>query len=47
VCRVKLEKDVAERDSPIAELYEDRREESTGILLSSILEIKKEVGQVW
>ena len=44
--QVKLEKDAAERDSPVAELYEDRREESTGILLSSILEIKKEVGQV-
>jgi hypothetical protein len=30
-----------------AELDEDRREESTGVLFSSVFEIKKEVGQMY
>jgi hypothetical protein len=46
VCWEKLEKDIAERDRLVAELDEDGREESTGILFFGVLKIKKEIGHV-
>jgi hypothetical protein len=46
VCRVEVEKDIKERGGLFAKLNEDGREESTGILFSSIFEIKKEVGDM-
>ena len=43
---VEFEKDVGERSRLTAELDEGGREEGADILLSSILEIKKEISQV-
>lgn len=44
--RIEFEKNVKERSRLTAELDEDGREESAGVLLFGILEIKKEIGQV-
>jgi len=46
MCRVKLEKDIAERDRLVAKLGEYGREEGTCVLFFRILEVKKEVGYV-
>jgi len=46
VCGVKLEKNIGETKSLIAELYENGREESTGVLLSGVPEVEKKVSHM-
>jgi hypothetical protein len=46
VCRVKLEKDVAEWNRLVAKLDEDRTEESMIILFFGVFEVEKEISDV-
>ena len=41
VCCIEVEKEVSERGRLFAELDEDGREESTGVLFSGVFEIKR------
>jgi len=46
LCGVQCKKDITEGLRLVAKLNEDRRKEGSCILLSSVLEIEKEIGQV-
>lgn len=46
VCGVKLEKNIGETKSLMAELYENGREESTRVLLSGVPEVEKKVSHM-
>jgi len=46
VCGIKFKEDVTKCNRLVAELDEDGREESAGILFSSVLEVEKKVGNV-
>jgi hypothetical protein len=46
VCGINAKEDVEERNGLVAELNDERREQSTNILLSDVLEIEEEESYV-